>query len=82
MKFCNLVKLKDQYCGGKFQLCRGFQYEVKEATKRPGLFYVKASLAVHAPPLEFNMTGAQQCPQIWQFTLARIELGPPRVPKI
>ena len=45
MKFCNLVKLMDQYCGKKFQPCRGFQYEVTEATKWPELFHVKGSLA-------------------------------------
>ena len=57
MKFCNLVKLMDQYCGKKFQPCRGFQ------SKWPELFHVKGSLAVHAPPLESNLAGALMCPQ-------------------
>ena len=48
MKFCNLVKLIDQYCEKKFQPCRGFQYEVTEASQWPELFHVKGSLAVHA----------------------------------
>ena len=58
MKFCNLVKLMDQYCGEKFQPCRGFQYEVTEASKWPELIHVKGSLAEHAPPLESNFAGA------------------------
>ena len=45
MKFCNLVKLVDQYCGNEFQPCRGFQYEVTEASKWPELFHVKGSLS-------------------------------------
>ena len=52
MKFCNLVKLMDQYCGEKIQPCKGFQYEVTEASKWPELFHVKGSLAMHAPPLD------------------------------
>ena len=47
MNFCNLVKLMDQYCGKKFLPCRGFQYEVTEASKWPDLFHVKGSQAVH-----------------------------------
>ena len=64
MKFFNLVKLMDQYCGKKFQPCRGFQYKVTEASKWPELFHVKGSLAVHAPPLESHLAGALPCPQI------------------
>ena len=64
MKFCNLVKLMDQYCGKKIQPCRGFQYDVTEASKWHELFHVKESLAVHAPPLESNLAGTLPCPQI------------------
>ena len=60
MKFCNLVKIIDQYSGKKFQPCRGFKYEVTEASKWPELIHVKGSLAVHAPPLESNLAGALQ----------------------
>ena len=64
MKFCNLVKLMDQYCGKNFQAYRGFQYEVTEESKCTELFHVKGSLAVHAPPIESNLAGAPPCPQI------------------
>ena len=64
MKFCNLVKFMDQYCGKKFQPCRDFQYEVTEVSKWPELFHVKGSLAVHAPSFESNLAGALPCPKI------------------
>ena len=66
MKFCHLVKPMDQYCGKKFHPCRGFEYEVTEASKWPELFHVdEGSLAVHAAPLESNLVGALAYPQIF-----------------
>ena len=41
MKFGNLVKLMDQYCGKKIHPCKGFQCEVTEASKWVELLPVK-----------------------------------------
>ena len=45
MKFGNLVKLIVQYCWKKIQPCKGFQCEVREASKWLDLFPVKGRLA-------------------------------------